>query len=118
MSYNSYLPARTSDYSVTKLDNDVSHLIAQVSLQSSMVAEAVKVANDEMAIVGAHAAVKMAQLTQACNTTRNLLTSNGARSEVFADFQDKVLQVTGQNMLALANTAQKEMVVQAMRAVK
>lgn len=118
MSYNTYLPARTSSYSVSTLDKDVAPLVVQVAQQSALVAEAVKAANDEMAVVGAHASIKMAQLTQACTTTRNLLTTNGARTEVFSDFQDKVLQVTGQNMIALANTAQKEMGVQAMRAVK
>lgn len=118
MSYSSYLPARTSPYTVSTLSNDVAPLVSQLAVQSAATAEVVKVVNDEMAIVGAHAAVKMAQLTQACDATRYLLSVNGGRADLFADFQEKILQITGQNILTLANTAQKEMTTQALKAIR
>jgi hypothetical protein len=82
--------------------------IQDVAQHSAKATEIAKVANEEQAKIGAHAISTMAQLTSGAGQVRQQLTTSGYRSEIFDDAQNKVLQVTGQNLITMTNAAQKE----------
>lgn len=82
--------------------------VQYVAQQSAKVTEITKVANFEMARVGAHAIGTMAELVQGADSVRRQLLEAGHRSEIYVDSQDKVVQVTGHNMIKLTNAGQEE----------
>lgn len=82
--------------------------IQDVAQHSAKAAEIAKVVTEEQAKIGAHAISTMAQLTGGAGQVRQQLMASGYRSEIFDDAQNKVLQVTGQNIITMTNAAQKE----------
>jgi hypothetical protein len=75
-----------------------------------MVSEIAAVADHEVARVGAHTIGTMAELVQGAGNVRYKLLQDGHRSDLYDDAQSKILQVTGQNLITLTNTAQQEIV--------
>jgi hypothetical protein len=61
-----------------------------------------------MAKVAAHTIGTMAQLTNGANQVRRQLIDRGHPNEIYDDAQNKILQVTGQNMITMTNASQKE----------
>lgn len=111
------LVARSS-YTSTSLAKADTFDVQAVAEQSAKIAEITKVANHEVMQVGGHAIGTMAQLVQGAGDVRQKLLELGHRSEIFDDAQSKVLQVTGQNIITLANTAQKEILQQATKLMR
>ena len=68
--------------------------------------------------VDEHAVVTMAGLVRTAGDVRKQLTSSGYGGELYDDAQSKVLQVTGTNLITLANTAQKEILRTAVDAMR
>ena len=96
--------------SLTKADVYDVQQVAQKSAKITQIAQAV---DHEVAQIGAHAVGTMAQLVQTAGDTQRRLTDSGHGSALYDDAQSKILQVTGTNLITLANTAQKEIVQQA-----
>jgi hypothetical protein len=82
--------------------------IKDVAEHSAKATEITKVANEELVKIGAHAISSMANLTSGAAQVRQHLLGYGYRNEIYDDAQNKVLQVTGQNMITLTNAGQKE----------
>lgn len=102
-----------SGYVVSALDKGVAYEVREAAQLSAMVTEITKVTNFEVARVGAHAVGTMAELVQGAGNVRRQLLESGHRSDIYDDAQSKILQVTGQNIITLANTAQQEILRQA-----
>jgi len=92
--------------------------VMDVADQAAKITAITKVANDEVAQVGAHAIGTMATLVTGAEGVRRQITYSGYGSPVFDDGQAKVLQVTAQNLITLANAAQKEILQQAAAAMR
>ena len=60
----------------------------------------------------------MAVLSKGAAIVRHQLTYSGYGSEIFNDAESKLVQVTGHNLIALANAAQQEIVHQAMSSMR
>lgn len=97
-----------SGYVPNALAKADAYAVQDVAQQTAAVSEITKVANHQVAQVGAHAVGTMAQLVQGSNDVSRQLTDSGHRSSLFDDCRDKVLQVTGTNLITLSNTAQQE----------
>lgn len=109
---NSQLAPRSS-HVASSLGKAEVYEVQEVAQLSAMVTEITKVANYEVARVGAHAVGTMAELVQGAANVHRGLIGAGCRNPIFPDAQDKLLQVTGQNIITLANTAQQEILRQA-----
>lgn len=105
--------ASRSSHSATSLTKADTFEVQEMAQQSAKVTEIVKVANHEIAQIGAHAVSTTAQLVKDTGEVRRQLMDSGHRSEIFDDAHEKTLQVTGTNLITLANTAQKEVLNQA-----
>lgn len=105
--------AHRSGYVTTSLGKAEAYEVRDVAARSAMVAEITKIANHEVARVGAHTVGTMAELVQGAGNVRYKLLEGGHRSDIYDDAQSKILQVTGQNLITLANTAQQEILRQA-----
>jgi hypothetical protein len=92
--------------------------IQQMVQRGAKVTEVAKAANHEVAQVGTHAVNTMANVVREAGQTRNQLTASGHRSDIYDDAQSKIVQVTGQNLITLANTAQKEIMQEAARMMR
>ena len=92
------------------------HSLTQVSAidvrdaaeHSGKATEIAKAANEEMARVAAHSIGTMAQLTNGASQVRRQLMDPGNPNALYDDAQNKLLQVTGQNLITMTNAAQKE----------
>lgn len=100
--------APRSNYVATSLSKASSYDVQDVAQQSAAVTELAKVANHQVAQVGAHAVGTMAQLVKGATDVSRQLADSGYRAPLFDDCREKVLQVTGTNLITLANTAQQE----------
>lgn len=100
----------SSSSSLTRADASAAQYFSQVTAGISSVAEH---ANNEVAKVGAHAVTTMAQLSEGAGAVQRRLTVSGHSSPVYDDAHNKILQVTGQNIITLANTAQQQILRQA-----
>jgi hypothetical protein len=109
---NSQLAPR-SGHVASSLGKAEVYEVQEVAQRSAMVTEITKVANFEVARVGAHAVGTMADLVQGAGNVHRQLLDSGHRSDIYVDAQIKMLQVTGQNIITLANTAQQEILRQA-----
>lgn len=89
---------------ITKAD---SYDVQEVAAQGAKVTVITELASQEIAQIGAQVIIAMADLTQGAESTRRRLLDSGVRNEVYDDAQSKVLQVTGQNLIALGNAGQK-----------
>ena len=107
-----------SRYSANSLSKADAYDVQQVAQQSAKITQITQVANHEVARVGAHAVGTMAQLVQTAEDTRWRLTCSGNARELYDDAQGKILQVTGTNLITLANTAQKEILQQSARLMR
>lgn len=107
-----------SSYTATSLTKASAYDVAEVAEQAAKVTEIAKVANAEVAQIGGHAVGTMAQLVQGAGQVRRQLMDSGHRSEIFDDAQSKILQVTGTNIITLANAAQKEVLQQAAKLMR
>ena len=105
--------APRSSYLTTSLGRAEVYEVHEVAALSAMVTEIAKIANHEVARVGAHTVGTMADLVQGAGNARYKLLGGGHRSDIYDDAQSKILQVTGQNLITLANTAQQEILRQA-----
>ncbi len=105
--------APRSTYVSTSLGKAEVYEVQDMARSSAMVTEIAKIANHEVARVGAHAVGTMADLVQGATHVHHRLIEEGCRHPIFPDAQDKILQVTGQNIITLANTAQQEILRQA-----
>lgn len=97
-----------SSFSATSITKGSALDVRDVAEHSAKATEMAKVANEEVAKIGAHAISTMATLTSGAGQVRRQLMDSGYRSEIFDDAQNKILQVTGQNMITLTNAGQKE----------
>lgn len=100
---------------LTKADH---YDVQQVIQQAAKITEVTKAANQEVAQVGTHAVNTMANVVRQAGQTRAQLMDSGHRSEIYDDAQSKIVQVTGQNLITLANTAQKEIMQEAARMMR
>ena len=110
-----YTPSRYVGHGLTKAGQ---FDVQQIAAEATKIKEITKVANHEIAQIGAHAVGAMAEVTRVASDVQRRLTMNGHRSEVFDDANNKILQVTGQNLITTANTAQKEILQQAARLMR
>ncbi len=101
--------------SLTKADT---YDVQQVAQQTVKITEVTQAANREVAQVGIHAVNTMANVVKEAGQTRLKLTDSGHRSDIYDDAQSKIVQVTGQNLITLANTAQKEIMQEAARMMR
>lgn len=97
-----------SNYVTTSLSRGGSSDAQDIAERSATIAELAKVANHEVAQVGAHTIGTMAQLVKGSHDVTRLLETTSHSSPLFDDCRDKVLQVTGSNLITLANAAQQE----------
>jgi hypothetical protein len=102
-----------SSFAATEITLGSFYDVQEVANQSAKITEIAVVANHEVAKIGGHAIGTMAKLVDGANLVRRQLTMSGHSSEIYDDAQGKILQVTGQNIITLANTAQKEVLQQA-----
>ena len=109
---STHLASRTP-YNTTSLSKADVNDIERVAGRSAKITKITEVANHEVAVVGAYAVGTMAQLVATAEDTRRQLTASGYASDMYDDTQTKILQVTGTNIITLANTAQKEIIQQA-----
>lgn len=100
--------APRSSYLTTGLGRAEVFQVQEVAARSRMISEITAVADHEVARVGAHTIGTMAELVQGAGDVRYKLLQGGHRSDLYDDAQSKILQVTGQNLITLANTAQQE----------
>ncbi len=107
-----------SDYTTTDLTKAGQVDVQRIALDAARVTEIAKVANSEIAKVGADAVSAMADVTRAATDVQRRLTMDGHSNEVFDDATSKALQVTGQNLITTANTAQKVILAQAARLMR
>lgn len=105
--------APRSSYLTTGLGRAEVFEVQEVAARSRMVSEIAAVVDHEVARVGAHTIGTMAELVQGAGNVRYKLLEGGYRSDLYDDAQSKILQVTGQNLITLANTAQQEILRQA-----
>lgn len=105
--------APRSTYVSTSLGKAEVYEVQEMARSSAMVTEIAKIANHEVARVGAHAVGTMADLVQGATNIDNRLIAGGCRHPIFPDAQSTILQITGQNLITLANTAQQEILRQA-----
>jgi len=92
--------------------------VMSVADLAAKITEITKVADYEVAQVGAHAIGTMANLVTGAENVRRQLTYSGYGNEIFNDAQSKMLQVTGQNLIILVNAAQQEILQQAALAMR
>lgn len=104
-----------SSFTATGLSKAGAYDVQEVAQRATEITEIAKVANHEVAQIGAHAVGTMAQLVQGAGNVQRQLMDSGHRSEVFDDAKSKILQVSGTNLITLANTAQKEVMNQAVK---
>jgi hypothetical protein len=97
-----------SSYTSSSLTKADAYDVRDAAFHSAKATELTKVANEEIAKIGAHTIGTMANLTSGAGQVRRQLMDSGHRSEVYDDAQNKILQVTGQNMITMANAGQKE----------
>ena len=105
--------APRSSHITTSLTKSDTYDLQELAQQTAKITEVIKVANHEIAQIGAHAVSTTAQLVKDAGEARRQMMDSGHRSEIFDDAQSKTLQVTGTNIITLANTAQKEVLNQA-----
>lgn len=105
--------APRSSYLTTGLGKAEVYEVQDMARSSAMVTEIAKIANHEVARVGAHAVGTMADLVQGATHVNHRLIKGGCRHPIFPEAQDKILQVTGQNIITMANTAQQQILRQA-----
>lgn len=98
----------SSSYNTTSLSKADAYDVQDVAQRTAGITELAKVANHQVAQVGAHTVGTMAQLVKGSNEVTRQLLDSGHRSPLFDDAREKVLQVTGTNLITLANTAQQE----------
>lgn len=116
MSTNNIVPL--SQYNAEGLSKNHADKVSEVGQYTGKIGEIAVVADYEIAKIAGHAVVTMAQLTQAVNALNKQLTDSGNQDDINNDFQEKILHVSGHNLITLTNVAQKEIsqvAVQAMR---
>lgn len=104
--------APLSSYLARSLGKVETFELQEVAARSALLTEMTKIANHEVARIGAHTVGTMANLVQDAGNVRNTLLERGHRSDIFDDAQSKILQVTGQNLITMANTTQQQIVRQ------
>jgi len=102
-----------SSYPASSITKASAYDVQLVAEHAAKVTTITQVANQEIAAIGSHAVAAMAQVVQGAEQTRYRLTVSGGNREVYEDAQSKILQVTGTNIITIANTAQKEVLQQA-----
>jgi hypothetical protein len=107
-----------SRYTATSLNRSDTDIVRSVADHAVKATEVTKVANHEIAQVGAHAIGTMATLVSGANGVQRQLVDSGIRNPVYDDAQAKVLEVTGHNLITMANAAQKEIIQSAAKAMR
>jgi hypothetical protein len=107
-----------SPYAGAGLSKSSVHDVQAAAEHGSKVTEITKVTNHEIGHIGAHSIGTMAQLTVGAHEIQRRLIDAGLDSDLYDDAQTKILQVTGQNLITLANAAQKEIIQEAARLMR